>query len=222
MTRFHVWFALTCVACSSGSGGGGFTDGGLGGTGASGGSGAVGGGGSGGGGATGGTGTGGSSCSVVEGGLDLGTFRLALSINQAPEKPILYSTHLTSLVGPGGATVLSLSATPLDSKDRVTPVGPPVNITTDGLTTNVFHIPPTTVSVPAAANSVAGVDIEANVELLGEFCGVTDFYCGSLDGQVTVPITVDLTGSTFVLEAITTPEIHIDCNKTVAAPLEPQ
>jgi hypothetical protein len=233
MRRFAI--ALACVACGGSTSGRGFADGGpggggSGGTGAFGGSGAVGGsgafggsGGSGGVGGTGGTGIGGSGiggsgCTIPS--QDLGTYRLALAVTLAPTKPILYQMHATTQ-NDGTGTRLTLTGPPLDSHDRVTPVGAPLVLVSDPLESGTLHVPPTFAQVPGAANPITGSDIEVNAELTGAFCGIAGFYCGDLGGNVTKPIALDLTGSHFVLETVSTPEIHVDCNMTVAEPPSP-
>jgi hypothetical protein len=232
MNRTAFALALTCIACGGSTSGRGLADGGpggggSGGAGAVGGSGAAGGsgafGGSGGVGATGGTGiggsgTGGNGCTIPS--QELGIYRLALAVTLAPTKPILYQMQATTH-NDGTGTRLTLSGPALDAKDRVTPVGNPLVLVSDPLESGTLHVPTTFAQVPGAANPITGSDIEVAAELTGSFCGIGTFYCGDLSGNVTKPIPLDLAGSHFVLETVSTPEIHVDCNMTVADPPTP-
>lgn len=50
--------------------------------------------------------------------------------------------------------------------------------------------------VPAAANPITGSEIQASIGLTGQFIA-PGRICGRMDGEITVPISLDLTGSTF-------------------------
>jgi hypothetical protein len=203
-------------------GSGGFAGSGVGGS-AFGGSGGFGAGGSGGapfgGGGAGGSG-GTAGCAPLTPNQQLGIYHLALSTILAPTKPILYRASVTGGVD-GSLSWLDLVAEPLDAKDRTTVVGPAIFLSSSPSSTNMLHFGPTTVTVPAAANPITGTEIEATVELNGELCGSSPFYCGDMSGTVSKPIALDLTGSKFALETEASPAIHVNCQMQVADPPSP-
>lgn len=149
-----------------------------------------------------------------------GHYIFALSAQIQPQNPILFLTDVT-----GSAAGLLLVFQPLSAADRVTPVGAsvtigPLPLGADGS----FHaeLPPLVVS--AEANPITGGEIEAQVVFDARFCDESGFYCGTVSGNVSRPIPLDLAGSTFAMERLAngTPpptEPFIDCNRTRAAPL---
>jgi hypothetical protein len=218
MVAGWVVVAATAVGGSGAVGGGGA----LGGAGGSGGSGATG--------ATGGTpaggsgGTGGEVCGPWAPGQAFGTYHLALAVKLGPTNPVLFRGEVEAYIDLDGVH-LKLDMQPIDAGDRVTPVGPAISWQSDLLLgtggEQPLHFPPKTVQVPGAANPITGSDIEGTFELTGTFCGKSDFMCGELGGQITKPIPLDMDGSTFTLETVSSPELHVDCNKTVAGPPPP-
>jgi hypothetical protein len=150
-----------------------------------------------------------------------GQYVLALSAVIAPETPILFLTQVTGISDPPG---VELELQPLSAADRRTPVGQPLTVGPIALSTDgAVHaeLPPLIVS--GEANPITGGEIEAQVTLDARFCGVSDFYCGSVSGRVTLPVGLDLAGSTFAMERVQggmLPEQpFLNCNRDRAAAL---
>ncbi|MCE7892552.1 MAG: hypothetical protein DYH12_23075, partial [Sorangiineae bacterium PRO1] len=77
-------------------------------------------------------------------------------------------------------------------------------------------------TLPGNANPISGSEVQADVTLTGKLCGQEAFYCGTGSGQLTQPLSFDLTGSTWTLDEYVgsnppNPPL-IDCNKTPAGP----
>jgi hypothetical protein len=78
------------------------------------------------------------------------------------------------------------------------PFGPPLSfddvvVAEDG----TFTVDIGALSVAGATNPITGSDLELeNIVFSGDVLD-EDTFCGAFDGQVTVPIAVDLSGSTF-------------------------
>jgi hypothetical protein len=218
--------ALAVTACGGGTTGGAFdggADGSLGGTGgAGGGFGGAGGGLGGNGGAVGGSG-GSLGCEPPSPTTLGGTFFLAASATIAPTNPIVFRA---TLEWPNG-TSLSMRLQPLAAADRKSPVGSesvlePVPVSADGtLQTGTYFL-----FVPAEANPITTSDIELDVGFSGVMCGNQDFYCGNLHGNLTKPLALDLSGSTFTLQRVADPSTYpdppyINCEKALAESLSP-
>jgi hypothetical protein len=146
-----------------------------------------------------------------------GKFIWALAAKLNPKKPILFLNDITT-EGDG----LHFSITPIDAKDRKTPIGEPMALSAypiDGAGNFKADFPEMT--VPGAANPLTGSDIVATVSLAGAVC--TDALCGDVTGTVTEPLMLDLAGSTFYMERVDEdplPEQPIrNCANEVADPL---
>lgn len=148
---------------------------------------------------------------------------LAISVTLAPTKPILALADVTTPTLDGG-TGFAFDAQPLSAADRVTPVGQkasfgPFPVDEHG----AFQADIPNLQTTGAANPVTGGDIAARVVLSGNLCGDGQFFCGTLTGNVTKPIPLDLKGSTFTFtraEGTTLPaRPAVDCAGTLADPL---
>ncbi len=158
-----------------------------------------------------------------------GQYLFALSAALNPKLPVLFLAHLKSVAyaGSGAAGVgLDMTLQSLDAKDRKTPVGAPLVIPTLGLGADgqIASTQLPDITVDGTANPIqVGLGIVASAALHGQFCGVQDFYCGTVSGNVTKPITIKLDGSTYTFEVITdpgslpTPPL-IDCARNPADP----
>jgi hypothetical protein len=78
--------------------------------------------------------------------------------------------------------------------------------------------------VTVLASETRDRDIAADVTLVGALCGNAGLFCGTVEGNVSAPIALDLTGSTFTLsrvdEGAPLPEPPpIDCAGNLADPL---
>lgn len=166
------------------------------------------------------TGAGGGCAAPMAGELD-GDFLFSLSAKLKPKKAIAFLMKVTT-TDDAGQLMMGLEATPLSGTDHVTPVGdplviPPFPVNADG----TFEASLGTLTVSGAANTITpGSDIVATVNLQGQLCDNSpDFICGTVTGQVTVPIMYDLAGSTFTMQRATggtLPFPAIDCAKTPA------
>jgi hypothetical protein len=89
-----------------------------------------------------------------------------------------------------GQTAVKYSYQALDLSDRRTQVGDalvvgPYAIADDG----TFDAPTAESTLPGSANALLpGVPITSQLTLHGTICGVSDFYCGTVTGNVTAPI----------------------------------
>lgn len=244
--RVAVWFrrlrgaalfgcAVALQACSSGAGGGVFADGGAG---LGGGGGSAGSAGSGAGGASGSAGTGGGggaagaggaagsagACAVPAPGALDGEYLFTLSFPIKPESPLVFLAKVSSQSGFGGGTEMTWKLEPLDRIDRKTPVGglwipEPIAISSTG----TIDINPPLADVPGEANPISGSDMSFDLSrLLGTFCGTGSFYCGTADGTITKPISLNVDASTWTLQKIESAAVYpaplINCAKQPAGP----
>jgi hypothetical protein len=161
-------------------------------------------------------------CSVAPGGVE-GQYLLAISVTLSPTKPILALTNVTTPMLDGG-TGLTFDAQPLSAADRKTPVGQktsfgPFQVEQDG----TFRAEIPNLETTGAANPVTGGDIAASVVLSGSLCGDGRFFCGTVSGNVTKPIPLDLKGSSFTLTRVESSTLParpaVDCAGTLADPL---
>jgi hypothetical protein len=158
-----------------------------------------------------------------------GQWLFALSATLKPNAPILFFTEVTTKDN-AGVTSMQWSCTPLDAYTRA-PVPPPegdpiVLPATDLPADGNWTFAETTVAVTGKANPITHSDISANVVMTGDVCSGRDFLCGTVTGNVTKPIPLDLKGSSWTLERLTAsdtlPEkIKIDCSCNAADPPEP-
>jgi hypothetical protein len=164
------------------------------------------------------------SCTIRPGDVE-GAFLLAISTSIAPTKPIVALTDLTTPAFQDG-TGLALSVQPLAASDRTTPVGASISLgpfLVDAGGNFRADMPGLTVS--GDANPITpGAPISADLVLAGNLCAKSGFFCGSVSGEVTSPITLNLEGSTFTLTLVepgdpVPTQPAVDCRGTLAAPL---
>lgn len=148
-----------------------------------------------------------------------GTYLVTASINQAPKRPVLIRSVITS--SNGGKTLL-VDAVALSAADRKTEVGShfavgPFSLANDG----TFNINIPALDLPGEANPVTGTQILGNVTMSGT--ADPDFSCGALTGNLTKPFEIDMTGSTFTMQRVTGTDYPeppaINCAKDLADPL---
>jgi hypothetical protein len=163
-------------------------------------------------------------CAVAPGDV-AGLQLLSLSVSISAGTPILALLDVTTPAQSGGAAI-QWSGSPLSAADRQTPVGStitagPFPIDASG----GFRAELPGLQVSGEANPITGADIVADVVLIGSLCLQSGgFYCGTVEGRVTAPIDVDLTGSTFTLSPVLDPQTlpptpPINCAGTPADPL---
>ncbi len=85
------------------------------------------------------------------------------------------------------------------------PVGQPLVYEDVVVQDGAFILDMGVIVVPGAANPITGSDLTASLVLDANF-GDADFYCGALDGEVTVPLQLSLLGSTFAAVRIADPQ----------------
>ncbi|MBM4358215.1 MAG: hypothetical protein FJ096_08890 [Deltaproteobacteria bacterium] len=169
------------------------------------------------------TGAGGSSaCETVAKASELdGDYVFALSASLDPKSPVRFDAKVTTKQGAKGLE-LSLALQAIDACDRKTLVGEvfdlgPFDVAPNGSFTAQF--PP--LEVTGLANPFSENPITAEVSLTGSLCAEGDSICGALDGDVTKPTKISLTGSNFRFERLTSPgsyptEVKVDCDGTLA------
>lgn len=167
------------------------------------------------------TGAGGGCSAPMAGEID-GEFLFSLSAKLKPKKAIALLMKVTTTDN-AGTLMMGLEATPLSGMDHMTPVDapiviPPFAINADGS----FDAALGTITVNGDANTITpGSDIMADVHLQGQLCAEKpDFVCGNVTGMVTMPIMLDLAGSTFTMQRVTDmsmlPFPMLDCAMTPA------
>jgi hypothetical protein len=137
-------------------------------------------------------------CPPTPGNLD-GPHLLTLSISIAPTTPILALLELRTAEFMGSVGV-AFDAQPLSAADRMTAVGDPISagpfvVSGDG----GFRASIAGLNILGVANPITGSDISADLVLIGNLCGPPAALCGQLEGTVTAPLDLSLTGSTFTL-----------------------
>jgi len=129
-----------------------------------------------------------------------GTYLFAMSASPSPDRPILALLTVAPRMK-DDKVIGELTFEPLSIEDRMFTVG----VKNDGtfeLAGTSLMTPPFGVVLPGNANPVQpGLNAEADFELVSDICldgGVTvDFFCGEAKGNITVPLTLPLEGSTF-------------------------
>jgi hypothetical protein len=120
---------------------------------------------------------------------------LALETTTTPGAAVLFWGELET-PELGGQTAVKYSYRALALSDRKTQVGDalvvgPYAIADDGS----FDAPTTESTLPGTADALLpGVPITSQLTLHGAICGVSDFYCGTVTGNVTAPIQGPTTG----------------------------
>jgi hypothetical protein len=142
-----------------------------------------------------GAGGAGSSCMPPAPGVVHGHALLALETSATPGAAILFWGELET-PDLAGKTAVKYSYKALEVQDRRTQVGEPLlvgpyPIGEDG----TFDAPTEESTLPGSANAILpGVPITSQLTLHGTICGVSDFYCGTVTGNVTAPIAGPTTG----------------------------
>lgn len=174
-------------------------------------------------------GAGGSASCVPPAPGDLsGSYLFALSASLKPSLPVLFKADVSTIAATGGSgAALKLTVQALAYWDRKTAVGSPLDIPAipikpDGQLDDSNPLPTLTVSGDANPIIPTGT-IVATATLHGQICGVQNFYCGTVSGNVTSPLSVSLAGSTYTLDKITDPNNYpdpplINCAKDPAGP----
>ena len=132
-------------------------------------------------------------------------YLLTVSTAVMPDQPVLFLAN-ASIHTDGTAVDFEVQA--LSAADRTTLVGSPTSlngpapIKSDGS----FTTPSTTLDIVAEANPITMSPMTVDVSLDGGFlCDGVEFVCGDVIGSVTVPLVLDLSGSTFTMQEIVGP-----------------
>ena len=152
-----------------------------------------------------------------------GDYFLALSPALSPKTPLVFLATVTTS-DDNGALAVNMSLQPLSASDRMTAVDTPVVydfvVGMDG----DFTTPPGEISFSGEANPVSDSPIAATgVVLSGSFCAPTQFVCGTVAGELTMPLASPLAKSTFTMTAVTSPSDYpepppINCKGDPAGP----
>jgi hypothetical protein len=150
-----------------------------------------------------------------------GRYLLALSTTLAPAQPILFTCEVSVAAD---LETLDLSFQPLTTDDADmprTPTGEALEASGVPYEENgSFTVDLGEVTVPSEANPISGSDIVATVTISATALPMTDerpaLFCGEASGMVSVPLALDLAGSTVgALEAdsndLTTIEPMLRC-----------
>ncbi len=131
-----------------------------------------------------------------------GTFHFSLTPTPVsattPFQFIAETTFMANADG-GGELVFSLQPLSLDVGSTSTPrefVGEVITVTTQVDAGGAFMEDLGEVTLEGAANPITGSNILATLQLTGAIQD-EDVYCGIVNGMVTMPISLDLSGSTF-------------------------
>ncbi len=143
---------------------------------------------------TGSTGSSSGGDDTTTGVVDTADYLFALSAIVAPDTPFQFVGTIDA-----DDTTVELSLTPLSLNIGATdlprePV-PPTLAWTGDVTDGVFTIDVPMQELVGPTNPITGSDIEASIQIVGQFEG--DNLCAAVTGQVTVPANIDLAGSTF-------------------------
>ena len=153
-------------------------------------------------------------------------YTLSAKLGTALQPPVIFLADVKTTSFQGG-TGLKLTLHSLSATDRKTEVGTPLDIPviaigSDGV---LDPTPMPKMTVTGEANALQpGHDIVASdVTLIGQMCGVQDFYCGTVTGNVTQPITLDLKGSPYTFQKVDPSSlppdpIYVNCAKDTAPP----
>jgi hypothetical protein len=135
-----------------------------------------------------------------------GTFLIGLTNDLlAAVNPIQFlATQTVDMTGGGYRVTLSFQ--PLNKTTRLAVGAPavfgPVDVSTNGeFTANL----PGELTIPAEANTLLVAPIVANMVVIVGRISTADFHCGTLDGNVTQPVVIDLGESHTTYGAIRVP-----------------
>ncbi len=130
-----------------------------------------------------------------------GTHLFALGASISPNTPLQFiATVQAATTADGGSVSIDFQPLALDVGSTTTPrtpVGellslPAATVDADGC----FSVDLGEVSVTGMANPITGSDIRATLAVEGSIQS-PDFWCGIVTGNVTMPLMLDLAGSTF-------------------------
>jgi len=144
---------------------------------------------------SGGEGGAGAGCNPPAPGVVHGLALLALETSALPGAAILFFGEVET-PALDGATAVKYSYKALDATDRRTKVGEPLEVGPFALAEDGHFDAQTAEStLPGNANAILpGVEITSVLTLHGTICGVSDFYCGTVTGDVSAPIAGPTTG----------------------------
>ncbi len=131
-----------------------------------------------------------------------GTFHFSIAAIIAETTPLQFIGYTTFTANPAGGGTLDIDLQPLSLNVLATTeprefVGDVVSISFPVDEAGAFiDADLGEVSVTGAANPITGSDIVATLSLTGAIQD-ENVYCGVVNGMVTVPANIDLTGSTF-------------------------
>ncbi|HET6584985.1 MAG TPA: hypothetical protein VFG69_16125 [Nannocystaceae bacterium] len=131
-----------------------------------------------------------------------GDHLLAVSIAISPETPLQYiATIVQTPDGDGALLDVELQRLTLNvgsTTDPRDPFGPPIVIDDVAVAADgTFSLSIPVLDVPGETNPITGGDAAAANVILDGTIMDDDFFCGTMDGDLTAPLMVDLVGSTF-------------------------
>lgn len=132
-----------------------------------------------------------------------GYYLFALALNILPETPLQWHATVGHNLLDGNASMM-LQPLSLDVGATTTPrmpVGDPLHFVTPLDPDGYFRLDLGYLYVMGAANPITGADIEATVVIEGTAMSRA-LWCGAASGSVTVPLDLDLTGSTFAFTPV--------------------
>lgn len=161
-----------------------------------------------------------------------GTYLYAVSVALAPSLPTVYLAEVKA-EQVGEQLAVTIRQRPLSKDDWRTPVGDYGEPRSDLVPATGSYTSELVVSVvPAAANAVTGADSRTETVFTGRFDNPAtpddpdaklQFFCGTMTGEATSPLMIDLSGSTFAATRIpdvddpdSYPRVVINCDMTPA------
>lgn len=150
-----------------------------------------------------------------------GDFLLAASTVIAPDLPLQFIATNTMNSDGMGTTTLSVCLQPITlEQGKVNtprlPIGDPLCFEDLVITDGAFEIDAGVVMVPGEANPVTGGEIVASLLLKGTVID-ENFYCGTIEGEVMMPLMAPLGGSTFAAVRLEDPAVlPVDVTKNCA------
>lgn len=148
-----------------------------------------------------------------------GDFLLAVSTVISPDLPLQFVATNTLTTDEMGNTLLAACLQPLSlmqGKVNVPrePIGDPLCYTDIPIVDGKFDIDAGLVKVTGAANPVTGADIEATLRMIATIID-EGFFCGDIEGDLSVPFALDLKGSTFAAVRLEDPAtLPLDVTKS--------
>ena len=162
----------------------------------------------------------GGSCTPPAAGEVDGEYLFALVVALSAKKPAPLKATLTTTDGAAGLE-FTLDMQPLDAEDRVTEVGAPFTVGPFAVNGDgSFEADWGSVTVPPETNPISASQLTAELQTIGNLCP-GDFHCGIANGQVTSPAPIDITGSDWTMESLTTfvEPPKLNCAGDLADPL---